>query len=342
MAQSPVNNNLAMLAARPTAAPLTYDTVDKLAQTIFKSNLYPMQLKTANAEETLAKITVILLTAVELNLPPMQAVNAINVIRGKIAVSPAMMLALCYRTRELTNLEIVDTDEGCTVTMTRAGVKTPYTFSFTAADAQKMGILGNDNYKKQPRVMYKWRAVSGCTRVLFSDAVLGLYTQDELGAKVQYTESGDVVEGSFSVEDNEPSQVKTTEAPPAPPQLVPKTPPAAAPQPAAPVEAQKPVNPPPEVSKPAQNGSEAPAHTREEFRSIMAALGYNTPGEIGTVMAQLGFVNGYSPELHDVMVAGVTNLVKQRRDAADLDDEDLAGLDFGNDESSFELAPMNS
>ena len=38
------------------------------------------------------------------------------------------------------------------------------------------------NWKQQPATMRKWRAISACCRVLFSDVIMGLYTSEEVAA----------------------------------------------------------------------------------------------------------------------------------------------------------------
>lgn len=48
------------------------------------------------------------------------------------------------------------------------------------ARANKMGLGGKDNYKKQPSVMFRWRCVSEGVRICFPGATGGLYTPEEV------------------------------------------------------------------------------------------------------------------------------------------------------------------
>lgn len=47
--------------------------------------------------------------------------------------------------------------------------------------AQKMGLSGKDNYKKQPGVMFRWRCVSEGVRIVYPGATAGMWTPDEVG-----------------------------------------------------------------------------------------------------------------------------------------------------------------
>lgn len=157
-----------------------------LADTLVKSRLIPAAIATKEAA------AVIILQGRELGIGPMQAFAGISVIQNKPAVGPQLMLALINRTGLLDDLSIEDDGDTCAVTMTRSGRK-PYTATFSMKNAGAMGLAGKDNYKKQPAVMRKWRAVAACARVVFPDAIAGMYTPEELGADVN--DEGEVVEG---------------------------------------------------------------------------------------------------------------------------------------------------
>lgn len=48
------------------------------------------------------------------------------------------------------------------------------------ARANRMGLGGKDNYRKQPGVMFRWRCVSEGVRIVFPGATGGLYTPEEV------------------------------------------------------------------------------------------------------------------------------------------------------------------
>lgn len=139
-----------------------------------------------------AQAMFIMLKGVELGLSPLQALDGINIIQGKPTISPQLMLALINRSGELEDMKIDSTDALCTVTMKRKG-RSSHTETFSLEDAKKMQLMEKDNYKKQPKTMMKWRAVSACARIAFPDVIQGVYTPEEMGAEVAEDDSGDIV-----------------------------------------------------------------------------------------------------------------------------------------------------
>ncbi|MBF6596325.1 MAG: hypothetical protein IVW51_18000 [Thermaceae bacterium] len=145
---------------------------------LLKSGLLPQSIKTPEAA------TVIILKGRELGIPPMEALNSINVIQGKPAVSPQLMLALVYRSGQGSIQILERTDSRSVVRAHRKGLS-PQDFSFTLEDAKRLGLAEKDNYRKQPAVMLQWRNVAAAARAVFPDVVSGLYTPDEMGAEVE-------------------------------------------------------------------------------------------------------------------------------------------------------------
>ena len=166
-----------------TVRPDEYQIIRDQAQSLVKTGFLPTAIKTP--EQALA----IILTGRELGIPAMAALNTINVIQGKPTVSPQLMLALIERSGQLEDIKVDVTDKGASVTMKRKG-RTAHTETFGQTEAQAMGLLGKDNYKKQAGVMYKWRAVAACARTVFPDVILGLYTPEEMGAEVSVSDDG--------------------------------------------------------------------------------------------------------------------------------------------------------
>ena len=154
------------------------------ADVLVKSGFLPAAVNTP--EKALA----IMLKGKELGIGPMEAINSINVIQGKTSVSPQLMLALARRTGELENLDIKKDDKEAVVTIKRKGMD-GVTTRFGIKEATAMGMIGKDNYKKQPAIMFQWRALAENLRLTFGDAISGMYTPDELGAETN--EEGFVV-----------------------------------------------------------------------------------------------------------------------------------------------------
>ena len=165
-----------------------FSTMMDMAEVLVKGGFLPQSIQNAQAA-----VSIILLGR-ELNIPPWQAINSINVINRRPTISPQLMLALIERSGRLDDIKIDSDAAKCTVMMKRKG-RSPHTETFTMTDAQAMQLAGKDNWKKQPAVMLKWRAVAACARVVFPDVLMGLYTPEEINPDVTVDmETGEIIE----------------------------------------------------------------------------------------------------------------------------------------------------
>ena len=151
----------------------SWNVMRQQAETLVKSGFLPVAINTP--EKALA----IMQKGKELGIPPMEAMSSINVIQGKPSVSPQLMLALARRTGELEDLQMDVSDKVANVTVKRKG-QSQYTTTFGIKEATDLGLIGKDNYKKQPGVMFQWRALAQNLRVTFPDAIAGLYLVEEM------------------------------------------------------------------------------------------------------------------------------------------------------------------
>ncbi len=163
--------------------PTTWAAMKDQATMLVKSGFLPTAVNTA--EKALA----IALAGRELGIGVMESMRSINVIQGKPTISPQLMLALANRTGQLENLDIAATDEKCVVKVKRKG-RTVYSNEFGVKEATDLGLMTKDNYRKQKKTMFQWRALAANLRVTFPDVVLGLYTPEELDAEVRIGENG--------------------------------------------------------------------------------------------------------------------------------------------------------
>ena len=149
-------------------------TMLDLAGSLVKSGLLPNAIKSPEAALG------VLLKGRELGLAPMQSFDSIDVIQGKPTLKPQAMLALIYSSPSCELVEFGDcTTEAATVTMKRRG-SPPHSETFMMTDAKALGLATKDNWKKQPAVMLRWRAVAACARVVFPDVIQGMYTPEEI------------------------------------------------------------------------------------------------------------------------------------------------------------------
>jgi hypothetical protein len=143
------------------------------ASALVKSGFLPRAVNTAE------KVLTIFLTGRELGIGPMQAVRSINVIDGRPSCSAELMLALAYKRIPGFQCQVESTDKSCTATSQRPGGK-PIVTTFNLDDAKRAGVDGKDNWRKYPAAMLRARAISANLRVSAPDAILGMYTPDEM------------------------------------------------------------------------------------------------------------------------------------------------------------------
>ena len=144
--------------------------LQKVADGLFKSGMFP------NAKNAFGAYAIVQYGH-ELGIPPMMALKNINIISGQLACNAQLMLSMAM-SRGVTYKVIAETDKGATIEFKRGDIS--YTATFNEEDAKAAGLTGKDNWKKYARDMYFWRAAAKGIRRIAPDAVLGLYTKDEI------------------------------------------------------------------------------------------------------------------------------------------------------------------
>jgi hypothetical protein len=150
--------------------------------------------------DTPEKAIAIMLKGRELGIPPMYALSNIAVINGKPTAGAELMLALIYRDHGDDAVRITEsTTSRCTVAYRRRGWPDCETFSFTVEDAQRAGLLGKDNWQHYPAAMLRARCISAVARLAFPDTIGGLYTPEEMGARMMVqSDAEEVIEAEFA------------------------------------------------------------------------------------------------------------------------------------------------
>lgn len=157
----------------------------KFASDLLKSEFLPQNFKTP--EQVLA----VVLKGKELGLPPMEALQGLYPVKGRIGISGQLMLALIYRSGELEEMKIQQIENGCRVSMKRRG-HTQVVQEFGRRDAQLAGLINSTNYQKYEKYMYQWRAIAACARLAFSDILTGIYLREELEPEMVINEPEEV------------------------------------------------------------------------------------------------------------------------------------------------------
>lgn len=150
--------------------------VEKLALTLVKSNLF--------AEKSPEQAAVKILAGYELGLQPVQSMQGIDLIQGKVFLKPILLAALAKRSGKYTYKVLTNNDKVCEIEFFEIFVTKTESIGlsiYTIEDAMKMGIANKDNWKKQPANMLFNRALGQGVKHFCPDALGGMpvYTEGE-------------------------------------------------------------------------------------------------------------------------------------------------------------------
>jgi hypothetical protein len=145
----------------------------KVAQVVAKLGI--CRIKTP--EDAFVRI----LTGRQLGLSAMQSIRQVYNINGTPALDASLMLALCYRSPHLGRFDCLEStpERAVFVAARKGGVET--TLTWTLEQARKAGLSSKDTWKNYPEAMLRARCISALARMVFPDAIMGLYTAEELG-----------------------------------------------------------------------------------------------------------------------------------------------------------------
>lgn len=158
----------------PVALPELDLTLPAAVSMLQKSGMFG---KSMTYEQAVAKAMI----GRSMGMEPVEALRMIDVFDGNISIRSEYR-AKCIK-KSGANYKVTDhTDEKCSITFFGADGNEAGQHTFTMQDAQLMGLLGKDNWKKNPRVMLFWRCLSQGQRMYLPDALgtQGIYDEDEM------------------------------------------------------------------------------------------------------------------------------------------------------------------
>ncbi|TXJ78571.1 hypothetical protein E2C11_16320 [Streptomyces lavendulae] len=126
------------------------------------------------------EIVAVILAGHELGIQPMTSLKSIDVIQGQPALRAHAMRGLIQAKGH--EIELVESDDThCIMRGRRKGAETWQTVVWDIPRAQKLGLLGKDQWKKQPKTMLINRATGEICRLIAADALHGMpYAAEEL------------------------------------------------------------------------------------------------------------------------------------------------------------------
>ena len=113
----------------------------------------------------------------ELGLQALQSIRSMSFIKGRLAMTVQLQLALA-KAKGVKVKSIIETDGRCEATLKREDEE--ITCTYTLEDAQKAGLVREGGaYEKYERQMLRWRAVGDVLRLIAPDLVMGLLSPEE-------------------------------------------------------------------------------------------------------------------------------------------------------------------
>lgn len=172
-----MSNELAKSGATGTLTIRTMDDLARLGSMLAASGFF------TDAKEA-AQAGVKVLAGLEMGIGAFSAMTGVHVIKGKPSVGAGLMAAAVKRSGKYDYRVRVHTSEACEIEFREAG-EVAGVSSFTLEDAKLAGLLGNDNWKRNPKNMLFARALSNGVRWYCPDVFsASTYTPEELGAEV--------------------------------------------------------------------------------------------------------------------------------------------------------------
>lgn len=144
------------------------------------TSLAPTSFVPAALRGKVAEVTAVILAGQELGLPPVAALRSMDVIQGTPALKAHAMRGLVQSKGHAVQLLESD-DRHCVMRGRRAGETEWQTVTWTIERAAKLGLVGKDQWKKQPQTMLEARATGTVCRLIASDVLFAMpYAAEEL------------------------------------------------------------------------------------------------------------------------------------------------------------------
>lgn len=142
-----------------------------LARIAFESKQY------ANMSEV--SLLNLMLTAQDLGVSPLKAINSgFYIVNGKVCMSTSLMADKIRRAGH--SIKIIEmTKEKCVIIAKRKDNEDSIKLDYTWEEATTAGLINSPTWKKFPKIMLYNRCMSQVARILFSDVIGNVYSEEE-------------------------------------------------------------------------------------------------------------------------------------------------------------------
>lgn len=164
-----------------------WNTMELIAKTFIAGGAMPKGIDTAQ------KMMIVFQAARELNIPPVEALNSLYFVNGKVAMYGEVVPLQILRAGHKITWGTCDAREA-TVTITRGDTGESMSNTFTMSQAETRGYTKNPIYKTYPENMLKWRVISMTAKFICPDALKGIGIKEEMEAEL--IQDGSVFKGN--------------------------------------------------------------------------------------------------------------------------------------------------
>jgi len=173
--QIQTTDDKSQMSGRDRYAPQNFSELMTFAKVVVESNLCPSHI--SRPEDAV----MIVQQGTELGLSPMQALQNMHAIKGKVGLGADLMKALCQQSGEVAEWRYEErTDQRCELHVQREDREPLPAIIWTVQDAKDKGLMGSNVWQKYTRQMLQHRADAEASRAAFPDLLAGLYSKEEL------------------------------------------------------------------------------------------------------------------------------------------------------------------
>jgi len=159
-----------------------WETMNIVAQTLKQGGVMP------NSIDTLPKMVVALQAGKEIGLSPIESMNSLYFVNGKIAMYGEAVPNQLVRAGHRIKWGKCD-EKQAEVTVIRGDTGDSMTTKLTMEQAEKRGYTKNNVWQRFPENMLKWRALSMTAKFIAPDAMKGIGIKEDLEGEIVVKES---------------------------------------------------------------------------------------------------------------------------------------------------------
>jgi hypothetical protein len=154
-----------------------WNTMQLVAQTLKQGGVLPKGI------DTVQKMMVVLQAGREIGLAPMESLNSLYFVNGKVSMyGEAVPMQIMRAGHEIIWGKC--DKEKATVTIKRGDNGNEMTQTFTMAEAKERGYTSNALYQKFPENMLKWRVLGMVSKFIAPDALRGIGIKEDMEIEV--------------------------------------------------------------------------------------------------------------------------------------------------------------